>query len=81
MVTDIMVIEESDGAPEHHLETLFKGDLFFMPVVRHLLGKAAGNSIAERQRAAHWAEGFMIEGGKLWKFSNRLTDRVAHTEC
>ena len=81
MATDIMAIEESDGAPEHHLERLFKGDLFFMPVVRHLLGKAAGDSIAERQRAAHQAEGFMIEGGKLWKVSNRPTDRVACTEC
>ena len=81
MATDIMVIEESDGAPEHHLETLFKGDLFFMSVVRHLLGKAAGDSIAERRRAAHRAEGFMIEGGKLWKVSNRPTNRVAHTEC
>ena len=43
-----MGIEESLGAPEHHLKTLFKGDLFFMPVIRHLLGKAAGDSIAER---------------------------------
>ena len=76
-----MAIEESDSAPEHHLEMLFKGDLFFMPVVRHLLGKAAGDSIAERWRAAHQAAGFMIEGGKLWKVSNRPTDRVAHTEC
>ena len=76
-----MAIEESDSAPEHHLEMLFKGDLFFMPVVRHLLGKAAGNSIAERWRAAHRAEGFMIEDGKLWKVSNRPTDRVARTEC
>ena len=62
-----MAIEESDGAPEHHLERLFKGDLFFMPVVRHLLGKAAGDSIAERRRAAHRAEGFMIEDGNYGK--------------
>ena len=52
-----------------------------MPVIKHLLGKAAGDSIAERWRAAHWAEGFMIEEGKSWKVSNRPTNRVAHTEC
>ena len=78
---DIMAIEESNGAPEHHLETLFKGDLFFMPVVRPLLGKVAGDSIVERWRAAHWAEGFMIDGGKLLKVSNKPTNRVACTDC
>ena len=32
---------------EHPLETMFRGDVFFMPIVRHLLGKSAGDSMSE----------------------------------
>lgn len=52
---------------EHPLETKFKGDVFFSPIIRHLLGKSAGDSIPERQCAMHRAEGFMIENDKLWR--------------
>ena len=33
---------------EHPLETMFRGDVFFMPIVRHLLGKSAGDSMSEQ---------------------------------
>ena len=78
---DIMTMAIGSGTPEHALEVMFKGDVFFAPIVRHLLGKTAGESIAERRRVAHRAIGFVIEGGKLWKVSSRATDRVARTEC
>ena len=55
--------------------------VFFTPIVRHLLGKSAGDSMSERRRAMHRAEGFMVDNSKLWRVSMRPQDRVARTEC
>ena len=66
---------------EHPLETMFRDDVFFTPIVRHLLGKSAGDSMSERRRAMHRAKGFMVDNGKLWRVSTRPQDRVARTEC
>ena len=66
---------------EHPLETMFRGDVFIMSIVRHLLGKSAGDSMSERQRAMHRAKGFMVDNGKLWRVSTRPQDQVARTEC
>lgn len=77
----LMVAEDSPSTPMHALEAQFRGDVFFMPIVRHLLGKTAGASISERRRAMHRAEGFSITDGRLWRISSKPSDRVARTLC
>jgi transposase InsO family protein len=65
----------------HPLETEFAGDIFFEPIVRHLLGHDAGSTHSERRKASHRAAGFTIIDDKLWKISSKASDRVAKTEC
>jgi hypothetical protein len=78
---DIMLVADLPARPTHPLEEEFRGDIFFAPIVHHLLGKSAGDSIATRKRAMHRSEGFIIENDKLWRISTKPTDRVARTEC
>lgn len=78
---DIMQVLDSPGAPRHPLEVTFEGDVFFTPVIRHLLGKTAGDTIPERKQAIRRAEGFMIEDNKLWRVSSKSNEHVARTEC
>jgi hypothetical protein len=51
--------------PPYELADHFKGDVFFEPIVNHLLGRNTGSDISERWRAMHRAQGFIIEQGKL----------------
>ena len=76
-----MAILDSPNLTEHPLLTTFKGDIFFTPILNHLLGKSTGNSIAERRKAMHRAEGFMLEGKKLWHVSSKAGDHIPRTEC
>lgn len=82
---DILAVETmSDMAPsllELELENHFQGDVFFKPIVRHLLGRDAGASISERQQAMHRAQGFTIDKGQLWQLSTKPSDRVMRTRC
>ena len=78
---DILQVSASPGAPAHPLELRFQGDIFFTPIIRHLLGKSAGDSIADCRRAMHRSKGFMIENNKLWRVSSKTSDRVSKTEC
>src|SRR5882762_9333023 len=41
---DIMSVLDSHPS-KHPLETTFKGDVFFTPIIHHLLGKSTGKSI------------------------------------
>ena len=46
---DVMsVIDATPYTLEHPLETMFRGGVFFTPIVRHLLGKSAGDSMSEQ---------------------------------
>ena len=72
---------DTSALPLHPLEVQFQGDIFFTPIIRHLLGKSAGDSVSERRRAMHRAEGFTIDDGKLWRVSTKAHDRVPRTEC
>ena len=65
----------------HPLETQFAGDIFFEPIVKHLLGLNAGSTPSDRRKATHRATGFIILDDKLWKVSSKASDRVAKTEC
>ena len=66
---------------DYGLVNASKGDVFFKSIISHLLDREAGGSIRERQRAKARAQGFTIEGGKLWRLSTRAKDRVCHQEC
>jgi hypothetical protein len=65
----------------HPLQTRFADDIFFTPIVEYLLGHPAGASISDRKKAAHRANSFMIEDGKLWRVADKAARRVARTEC
>jgi hypothetical protein len=45
----------------HPLQVQFADDMFFAPIVEHLLGHTTGGTIGERKRAAHPAAGFIVE--------------------
>ena len=55
--------------PTHSLEAQFTGDIFFEPIVKHLLGHNVGSTPPEWRKAAHRATGFIIIDDKLWKTS------------
>jgi hypothetical protein len=78
---NVMAVLDSPHPTEHPLIIKFKGDIFFTPIVKHLLGKSTGDSIMERRKAMHRAEGFMLEDNKLWRVSSKTRDRVPRTEC
>ncbi|KAJ7767521.1 hypothetical protein DFH07DRAFT_736816 [Mycena maculata] len=63
------------------LQTEFADDLFFSPIIDHLLGLSGGMSISERRCATHRASGFMIEDGKLWRIPDKASRWVAQTRC
>ncbi|KZP20049.1 hypothetical protein FIBSPDRAFT_710346, partial [Athelia psychrophila] len=63
------------------LEERFRGDVFFEPMVRHLLGSNTGSTVSERRCAMHRAQGFIVDQGKLWKVASRPTERVSRREC
>ena len=65
----------------HPLESRFASDLFFEPIVKHLLGHDAGSTPAARRKAMHQASSFTILDNTLWKISSKSSDRVAKTEC
>jgi len=80
IVNDVLII--SYVPPHTHpLETQFAGDLFFEPIVKHLLGHNAGSTPAARRKATHQATGFTIIDDTLWKVSSKASDRVAKTRC
>lgn len=88
ITNDIMQVttpEESPTIPVlgsvHPLEARFGTDIFFAPIVRHLLGKSAGDSVPERRQARKRSQGFMIEGDKLWRLSTKASERAVRTEC
>lgn len=70
------VIQNNVHPTGHLLEATFKGDVFFTPIMKNLLGKTAGDSITERRKAMHRAEGFMFEDNKLWCVRSKARGRV-----
>jgi transposase InsO family protein len=57
------------------------GDIFFEPIVKHLLGHNAGSTPSERRKATHRATDFTIIDNKLWRISSKACDRVTKTKC
>ncbi|KAF8056988.1 hypothetical protein FPV67DRAFT_1431038, partial [Lyophyllum atratum] len=80
IVNDILSVMEAPTS-KHHLETRFEEDLFFRPIVRHLLGLTQDDSPSDQRKFAHRAMDFMIVDDKLWKVSTKATDRVNRVEC
>ncbi|RDB30832.1 hypothetical protein Hypma_005999 [Hypsizygus marmoreus] len=80
IINDILSISELPS-PKHPLETRFDDDIFFRPIVRHLLGHTQGETPSDQRKFAHRAMDFMIEDGKLWEVSTKPNDHVTRTEC
>ncbi|KAJ7885793.1 hypothetical protein B0H14DRAFT_2252404, partial [Mycena olivaceomarginata] len=72
---------ESEGDFRHPLQIEFADDIFFSPIIDHLLGLSSGTSVTERRRAAHRANGFMVDGDKLWRVADAAARRVPRTRC
>jgi transposase InsO family protein len=81
IVRDLLSVSTATDGIRHPLQAQFADDIFFSPIVEHLLGHTAGATISDRKRAAHRSAGFMIEDGKLWRIADSAARRVARTEC
>ncbi|KAJ7107737.1 hypothetical protein C8R44DRAFT_534189, partial [Mycena epipterygia] len=81
IVRDMLVVSETADRIRHPLQIQFADDIFFSPIVEHLLGHTAGVTLQDRRRAAHRLAGFMIEDGKLWRVADSAARCVARTEC
>ncbi|KZP05786.1 hypothetical protein FIBSPDRAFT_673023, partial [Athelia psychrophila] len=81
-ILSVTPIDRPETPPrDADLESKFRGDVFFEPIIRHLLGLDAGANIAERRRAMHRSQGFTIQDGKLWKAAAKTSDRVSRRQC
>ncbi|KAF8231215.1 hypothetical protein L208DRAFT_1278177, partial [Tricholoma matsutake] len=76
----MLVTEMMSTQNPHPLETHFKDDSFFQPIMQYLLGHTTSTTISERRRMVHRAEGFMIKDGKLWRVSKRADTHDPPTE-
>lgn len=72
LVNDILGIADAEQtttnlntAVLHPLKLMFADDIFFQPIIRHLLGHTAGDTPSEQRKAAHRAANFMIADNKL----------------
>ena len=74
ITNDILLVatpNEDTVLSRHPLETQFLGDIFFTPIIRHLLGKSTGDSVSECRCAMHRAEGFTVTISFSYAYHNR----------
>jgi hypothetical protein len=63
------------------LHTRFANENVFLEVINSILELDHGKSILVRRRAKHKAEGYMIEGEKLWRVGDGSSRARARLEC
>jgi hypothetical protein len=63
------------------LRTRFAEEKVFIEVIDSILELDHGKSLRVRKRAKHKAEGYMIEGGKLWRIGDGSNRARARLEC
>lgn len=79
---DLFSVVETAGTEHSLLRERFKGERAFVEVIDALLGITGASSEAERKRAEHKAQGYMVEGSKLWRIGGPSPTRsVARREC
>jgi len=64
---DLFSVETAVDTVHSRLRDRFKNENIFLEVVDALLGTTGASSDADRKRAAHRAEGYFVEDGKLWR--------------
>jgi hypothetical protein len=64
---DLFSVTDAGSDTHHKLRKQFKDELIFIEVVDALLGLNESSSVNDRKQAAHRAEGYFIEDGKLWR--------------
>ncbi|KDQ11444.1 hypothetical protein BOTBODRAFT_114346, partial [Botryobasidium botryosum FD-172 SS1] len=77
---DIFAISTSEG--EDKVAEQFADDSYFAGIVEQLLKpEGAGAKNRDERCAQHRAEGFMIEGGKLWRVGGKGAKGAPKVEC
>jgi hypothetical protein len=80
IVNDIFQIESI--STYNNLRTRFANEKAFLSVINALAELDHGRSIRERKKANHRAEGYMIQGGQLWKIGDAKSTRARpKVEC
>ena len=79
---DLFTIDTPPTTLHSTLREHFKDERIFVEVVDAILGITDNTSDADRKKAAHHAEGYFIEEGKLWKLGGYTPSRAtARREC
>ena len=79
---DLFSVDEVVSTLHSDLRNRFKNERIFLEAIDALLGVTAATTERERKRAAHRAEGYFIEGGKLWRLGGHTPTRaVSRREC
>jgi hypothetical protein len=79
---DLFSVEPTMSTLHSHLREQFAEEQVFLEAIAALLGITGASTEAECKWAAHRAEGFFIEDGKLWKLGGATpTCLVSCREC
>ena len=79
---DLFSVEVATSTLHSKLRERFADERVFLEVVDALLGITGSSTESERKRAAHRAEGYFIEDGRLWKLGGATpTWAVPRREC
>ena len=79
---DLFLVADASSDTHHNLRKWFKDELIFVEVVDALLGLHKDSSTNDHKRAAHRAEGYFVEDGKLWHVGGATPTRaVPRREC
>jgi hypothetical protein len=79
---DLFSVTTTSSDTHLNLRKRFKDERVFVEVVDALLGVDENTSDNDRKRAKHRAEGYFIDGGKLWRLGGATPTRaVPRREC
>lgn len=79
---DLFSVEAATSTTHTRLLERFTDERVFIEVINSLLGITGASTESERKRATHKAEGYFIEGEKLWRLGGSTPNRsVARREC
>jgi hypothetical protein len=79
---DLFLVTDAGSDTHRELRKRFKDVLIFVEIVDALLGLNKSSSANDRKRAAHRAEGYFIEDGRLWRLGGATPTRaVPRREC
>jgi hypothetical protein len=79
---NLFSVEVTTSMTHSTLQSRFTKERIFLKVIDALLGITESSTDSKRKRAAHRAEGYFIEDGKLWRLGGATPTRsIARWEC